>query len=124
MKLQAKDLRVGNLIENIHDQLITVTGFYIRGFEEKKGLIENYRPIPLTEEWLVKLGFEITYDEDKCKLFCIKNKHIGTLDVIKIQVDDEIIAYVNDIRVINIDYVHQAQNIVFALTGEELTIKE
>ena len=76
-------------------------------------------PIPLTEEWLVKFGFEeidgfLTLDlgsfsgarfifwyGDVLNLFCKSDMMLSK----------------------QIKYVHQLQNLYFALTGEELTIK-
>lgn len=73
------------------------------------GHITDIEPIPLTEEWLVKLGFEkILWDD----FTFFRNKGL-------------------DIEIHNggfyanrkIENVHTLQNLYFALTGEELTIK-
>ncbi len=71
------------------------------------------KPIPLTEEWLLRFGFEwygrITgwtinehsiNEKNGCFEFCI-NKEFS----------------------VELKYVHQLQNLYFALTGEELTLK-
>lgn len=78
-----------------------------------------FEQIPLTEEWLLKFGFEI----------------IGKLDMPNSSSDwyfSKIdfplsISYINNkVQFVNLElkYVHQLQNLYFALTGEELTIKE
>jgi hypothetical protein len=75
-------------------------------------------PIPLTEEWLLKFGFEKQQDGDltiypgkNCYAFSEQWIHNGypTSD---------------SNALMKCKYVHQLQNLFFALTGEELTIKE
>lgn len=75
-------------------------------------------PIPLTEDWLLKSGFK-------------KSKHWYTLGGIAIstdmnwltqKVDGMYVEFYNQFKCPK--YVHQLQNLYFALTGEELTIKE
>jgi hypothetical protein len=75
--------------------------------------IENYEPIPLTEEWLLNLGVE----------------YIDTVTFkgYKLDVGNMIIVYNNTVRLMGqpleyIKYVHQFQNLYFALTGEELQV--
>lgn len=73
---------------------------------------EDFDPIPLTEEWLVKFGF--------------KNKEKGNFSFnenmdLRIFGDE---ADYNGIWVSRIQYVHQLQNLFFALTGEELEMHE
>ena len=104
----------------------------------KKGIEPPVRPISLTEEWLLKFGFE------KIPHFTISNslvKSIGRnrqlsigcvgnpnemLFLQEIDVDGKTI---NDLICLhNWDYdkelhVHQLQNLYYALTREELTIK-
>lgn len=75
-------------------------------------------PIKLTPDWVEnKFGFhndEITYTKDIIMLApCVGgvNLYINTLTYGKV-------------RDLKIEYVHQLQNLYFALTGKELTIKE
>lgn len=73
-------------------------------------------PIPLTEEWLLKLGFEnLNYGWylNKIKLFDYSYKK-GSINL-------KINSF--DVPSTQIKYVHQLQNLHFALTEEELTIK-
>jgi hypothetical protein len=79
----------------------------------------NYAPIPLTEEWLLKLGFEKmefnhsnSYHLDL--VFCgIVYNYEGIIEM-HLQEDE--------ICLNHIKHVHQLQNLYFALTGEELLI--
>jgi hypothetical protein len=83
----------------------------------KNGVIkvEEIEPIPLTEEWLLKFGFHL----DPYKNFELNNININRLNF-KLTIFEDDDRY--DIP-IKTKYVHQLQNLYFALTGEELIIK-
>jgi hypothetical protein len=76
------------------------------------------KPIPLTEEWLIKLGFQydtITYYQQDYTGILIADGD-----------DDEFDLFFGSIKnriFVGIKYVHQLQNLYFALTDKELTIK-
>jgi hypothetical protein len=72
-------------------------------------LDDAYRPIPLTEEWLLKFGFEIT-------------DNFQTKDRFQTHKQDGIIWFEYGYIVVELNYVHQLQNLYFGLTNEELTI--
>lgn len=86
---------------------------YIRKFDIKKTL-----GIPITEEWLLRMGFKERYS----KSHQIEIKY----DFLKLYNSNG--DYIYDIGsntgVNTIHYLHQLQNLYFALTGEELEIKE
>ena len=120
--INAKELRIGNLIGfgekyfQVHE--IQEKCFYVLGEKgiELKNTVAELKPIQLTEEWLQKLGFK-------------QNKFDKVFEVENCQI--EIYFFDNDIKctvcvdsVINkkIEYVHQLQNLYFALTGSELTV--
>jgi len=69
---------------------------------------EFLQPIPLTEEWLLKFGFEKTSSN-----FYKKNS-------IDIQSEND---YFLGLVGMKHQYVHQLQNFYFAFYGEELTLK-
>ena len=111
--MKANELRIGNLILK-EGEIITVSSFTLYNVERDE---EAFEPIVLTEKWLLKLGFEwdIFYqgytdgnwvikpnDEKGYRLSYGKRKY--------------------DVIVWTIQYVHQLQNLYFALTGKELTI--
>jgi len=85
-------------------------------------LYEGYKPepLPLTEEWLIKFGFESDNytDEDRTPIYYIdKNGFNITFEYSKE-------CFLESIG-IDIEHVHQLQNLYHALTcGLELTIKE
>ena len=80
-------------------------------------------PIPLTEEWLVKFGFELNGEDYIIPnfIFEIRKKLKSHSDVFVLFHDsndmDEIMESVE------ISHIHQLQNLYFALTNEELKIK-
>lgn len=80
---------------------------------------ERLEPIPLTEEWLFKFGFKF---DGHCSWW--KNELIElTIDT----GEDEYSVFNNNgdyITLKGIKYVHSLQNLYFALTGEELEIKQ
>jgi len=85
---------------------------------------DAYDPILLTEEWLLKFFFE-----QRSNIWH-KQVHEGyvSLMIFKEEFKDKI-RFVTTLNIdgnrmpINIKHVHQLQNLYFALTGEELTIK-
>lgn len=101
---------------------------------------EELTPIELTEEWLLKLGFTQTTDNGEVKSYQLyikeenwffqydiiqrRNKEYWSGIVFKLYADGGYDDSGELDLVEKIKYVHQLQNIFFALTGEELTIKE
>jgi len=84
---------------------------------------EDSNPIPLTEEWLLKFGW--IWNEE-CKSY---EKYPNGDARMHLQFRDISGSYTMFNYVLKaliterIYYVHQLQNLYFALTGEELTIK-
>lgn len=136
--INSNELRIGNLIQcyrKAFDKEKTkhkISGiFFLDEFgdcvELEDGFIININkgiePIPLTEEWLLKFGFytnginDIYYtleiEEDSCDLYYLK--------------EDKTIAigqpYEAGGTELKFEYVHQLQNLYFALTGDELVCK-
>ena len=137
MGISAQELRIGNYINgSIGDDselvLCSVTGYDPRDefiFVSNDNNIHyaefvDFQPIPLTEEWLLGFGFvkirsenhalkgsdglyySVTFDE-KIRFNIYDNDSFSFKDFVK-----------------EIRYLHQLQNLYFALTGEELTIKQ
>jgi hypothetical protein len=113
--MKANELRIGNLIDTGDFHIPSCKGIY----EMKNDWFtysNMFNPIPLTEEWLLKFGFK--QDETYCsihikygiELMNIANKYFRGY-------------YRGATIAIDIQYVHQLQNLYFALTGEELTVK-
>jgi hypothetical protein len=143
--MKARELRIGNFINGIyHDyddgsqedienetlcKVVTldVSGngdypIYVYSDED----IEHFsvfKPIPLTEEWLIEFGFsrevkvgsEMGTDGVEFRVY--------HFDVLTFNTNHGWWYKVQRINDTPLEYVHQLQNLYFALTGEELTRK-
>lgn len=86
-----------------------------------------YEPIPLTEEWLLNLGFE-KYDSTWFRKMEMPSITKETIDI-RINVITKCTCVFGDEFLEpaffkECENVHQLQNLYFALTGEELEIKK
>jgi hypothetical protein len=119
--INANELRIGNLIYNqgkgISRRITTVSGNII--LERTKGKMKLIEPIPLTEEWLLKCG---GIDKDYTIEFKCKGKKI-VFSWFSREVISKNRHGWNSKKYKHIKYVHQLQNLYFALTNEELTMK-
>lgn len=123
--IQAKELRIGNyLYYRDKESFLEVVSLGSR-FEtiNERGLlygsddIEEYKPIPLTEEILLKCGFE--YSSKDWLELKYKNLIFNTDRSVNMSV-----VYLNTCNDwLEIKHLHQLQNLYFALTGKELEIK-
>jgi len=115
--MKANELRIGNYLNFFDKAFVKIVSirkdntYYIESKKEHTTyyhVIDAYEPIPLTEEWLLKFGFE---------------KHLN----IFINKQGWCIYFENGIlrwQSVILEHVHQLQNLYFALTGEELTTQE
>jgi hypothetical protein len=111
--MKANELRIGNLVEKHYKLHNETKRFDNIGYLDIANIYMNigeigYNPILLTEEWLLKLGFK-----KFCKDYAKKGIILHTRKR----------GFIIRKSVPQMDYVHQLQNLYFALTGEELTIK-
>lgn len=121
--IQANELRIGNWLEfNLYGSKwigqIDHTDFEFI-FDND---LRCANPIPLTEEWLVKLGFEKV--KNKIDIYEIGRLRIwsgsrGRYLAYLIEEDTTFGHYIP----VPIEYVHELQNLFFALCKQELTIK-
>lgn len=143
--MSATEFRIGNIVGKFFNREIGYIPSEVRGIakdtiyfddegEEKfrdKSDLTSLEGIPLTEEWLIRLGFKCVHE---------KNKHYNIVNP-KGYKDNYTINFVptlneqwtlcfHDLTVnqsyitcTHIKYVHRLQNLCFALTGEELSIK-
>ena len=86
---------------------------------------DDYKPIPLTEEWMLKFGF-VYKKNDKSNTYTLQNFRFNFVVDGKFK-GKTFLSYVNTLSFENVNcrkYVHQLQNLYFALTGEELIIQK
>ncbi len=115
--MTAKELRIGNYVY-FQDTLLK--------FDFESGWNFDYiKPIPLTEEWLLKFGFIRHHYDYANDVIYIKNIADNEID----NAEFEWGVYPNElgsgIQIKNrksLKYVHEIQNLYFALTGEELSV--
>lgn len=111
--MKANELRIGNLLYN-DGVVVTIDARSIFDIWDDNGL-GKYKPITLTPEWLERFGFE-SYLNSEYKKDCL---YIEILN-------DGTIEWCwgwNNEKSDPINYVHQLQNLYFALTGAELSLK-
>lgn len=127
--MKAEELRIGNLITDIWAS--EGSAFEVVRLSSKHQIIKygaafsanlkNIKGIPLTEEWLVKFGFEMTkrtgWFDKEITASC--GRRLGFMIKICPNGSWALAAYTD--RQTEIKYVHQLQNLYFALIGEELT---
>lgn len=130
--MKASELRIGNWVTHTADDRWSYRspekGPYVQfnfQWEDRDWFaygnslinIDLLKPIPFTEEWLIKIGFVRDYS------FSLKHKNFT------LYFDDGFFRlcvglYCEEAKsLVHIKYVHQLQNLFFALTGEELQIK-
>jgi hypothetical protein len=116
--IQANELRLGNLILK-NNEIHEISSLFFVDLHD--GTIrENYNnsyiiePIPLTEEWFLKFGFRTE------ETYCFE------LDDISINTKRELMWVFtkckNNVELEFPKYVHELQNLYFALTNNELEI--
>lgn len=134
--IQAQDLRIGNYLQSIDGKIICtyVKGFF--GHPVHSGIInhsgqindfEYLEPILLTKKWLLKFGFEKLKGKNADSYYGNAELNFGNL-VLKLNDYTALCCnggyqylFLNGYR-IPCKYVHQLQNLYFALTNEELTL--
>ncbi len=116
--MKAEELRIGNWVNLYDDYNSQVTGltntkkvWCVDDPTDKECAwsTDKIKPIPLTEEWLLKFGFEFD------GMFYQFNKHQIRL------IGEEVPYWIDSSYITNIKHVHQLQNLYFALTNKELT---
>lgn len=109
--MEVRELRVGNWYNWYADGEYYQFQVEPKDFKDEKYL--NFEPIPLTEEWLERFGFRKTFDSPFEDFEWSDNN---------LQLSENFDCYLGKFTQ-PIQYVHQLQNLSFALTGEELKLK-
>lgn len=136
--IQGHELRLGNLIATeglgLPQHVIELSqNTFVTNL--KANTLQHYKnaiPIPLTEEWLLKLGFNKVADKNKIANDKIVYGLFGIGFQLNLVVNHKWDVYTNWNNNKNyitangaaVKYVHQLQNLYFALTGQELTLQQ
>ena len=126
--MKANELRIGNLVKYqleswkissiFKDGPLELVRFEIY----KIANLKEFEPIPLTEEWLLKFGFEERKESENFSKWFIGENPVthDWLFFIKQFKDENKFFFQNGFH--KLDYLHQLQNLYFALTNNELEI--
>lgn len=147
--MKTSNFRIGNLVSAIYEDedgkssstICRITAIDEHGnlgdgwefmFESIDGdshdVYDDSFPIQLTEEWLIRFGFECIGKGTDYEIFCIgyevddSHEGIGSYDcAIELNKNDDGSFHL-ELSSVEIYHVHQLQNLVFALTGNELEL--
>ena len=130
--MKTSELRVGNYIKlMLNDEdfaVVQVTLNDLEAVDNKKGV---YEPMLLKEEWLLKHGFfvenfDYSIPISECKVAWLtlipQDEECTAYSVCVTQTDED--EDDQNVFLSDISYVHQVQNLYFALTGNELKYEE
>lgn len=129
--MKASELRIGNRLEyyigteGIEWQDTTIDAQDLLWLEDQEAHFNKcHRFIPLTEEWLLKFGFKSIgelHPTFRRKQYIIEDGIFreGRYSLRQIMNKEDSLCICNG----RLQFVHQLQNLYFALTGEELTVK-
>ena len=131
--MKREEFRIGNLVNyRIIDEIDERKQWYevsrIDEFDFMQ-IDDDYQPIELTEEWLLKFGFEkhdTTYTTSYKPMFYFliedfEYKETGFKGFIYPLTE---IGYFLSCQYVHLQHVHQLQNLYFALTGLELEYED
>jgi len=123
--MKANELRIGNYVKQSETGVSTchcpgdVFEWSLSDFYEvecSQLLMDTIEPIPLTEEWLLKFGFTGDYLFHDIEYFSLSKTNTGG--------NYYCVYFENEYTAVYIEYVHQLQNLYFALTGTELELTD
>lgn len=143
--IEIKELRIGNLL-SYDNQIVHVTSLSLDIDDEyedqigfcklgsvsneiaawNRSLVDKLAPIALTPEWLERCGYMKYVGNTGQEIYKCP---VGSMALYKLAGSKDWIIGANDfsggyLNLCTISYFHQLQNLYFALTGEELMIKQ
>lgn len=123
--MKASELRIGNLVRRVKTgEIMYILAVDISTIHQGLLTVEG---IPLTEEWLLRFGLKPNSDKS---IFMLTERpqwdDVTIRDYGKNQTPSQVnySVWYGDAPIMDqpLQYVHQIQNLYFALTGKELTI--
>ena len=131
--IDSNEVRIGNLVNyndgeyGFDDYVVIIEPHEIHTYRTIAERIKNaeFHPIPITPEWLERLGFEKRISPKGHENWVMYSQHHFAFVLREITpfIGFTYHSYGTD-HSLQIDHVHQLQNLYHALTGQELTVKE
>ena len=132
--MKATDLRIGNLVTDKWSvgkypfKIVSIGKniCHYFGNQEFSAKYEDLEPIPLTEEWLLKFGFEKAkhshgydcYIKDGFDFDIVSHGRYWVLAIYTDESCTDSLYFAHG----RFEYVHQLQNLYFSITGSELQL--
>lgn len=119
--MKSNELRIGNIVNYLGNEtsVNSISVGYVSTVSSGVITENQISEILLTEEWLLKLGFESCSDDGYTTDFNLN----GFVIINGLNTDGEEF-FVEDKSGVHVFHIHQLQNLYFALTGEELKITD
>ena len=131
--IDPKEVRIGNLVNynedgyGFDDYVVIIEPHEIHTYRTIAERIKNaeFHPIPITPEWLERFGFVKSISPKGHENWVMYSQHHFAFVLREITpfIGFTYHSYGTD-HSLQIDHVHQLQNLYHALTGQELTVKE
>ncbi len=131
--MDPKEVRICNLVNyndgeyGFDDYVVIIEPHEIHTYRTIAERIKNaeFHPIPITPEWLERLGFEKRISPKGHENWVMYSQHHFAFVLREITpfIGFTYHSYGTD-HSLQIDHIHQLQNLYHALTGQELTVKE
>lgn len=121
--MKAKNLRIGNYVENYKEvttiQSVNQWCYVMNAVDEVP--VEELKPITITEKWLIDFGFKPNHPIASRELnYFLKEQNITMIN----HYENGWLFKCDWWKVGKmVHFVHELQNLFFALTGEELELK-
>ena len=123
--MKSNELRIGNWVYWDGEMIINAHNIAEIDYFQRAGNPLDVKGIPLTEEWLIRFGFEGDKYSPSVHFKKEYKTSIGPLGVINLVWDKNgYNMWYQQLNAEPLRYAHQLQNLFFALTSEELKTKE
>lgn len=124
--MKITELRIGNLINNSNEVMAISSGESVTCYGLSfSGMVHftfnEIEPIKLTEEWLIKFGFEQCFDHWGGYLSPVFGQKETCLRINK---ENDSFYHQTNLEKIKVEYVHKLQNLYFAFSEKELEVKK
>lgn len=144
--MSPSELRIGNFVNHNTKGIVEIkgnkphSGDYMLVLDDEWVYLKNSKPIFLTEQWLINFGMEMPINEDPIFEYgkgeyndCFNHFKKTSQSLIDASFEYDGKEFWADSNgfwfkimhtYTHVEYVHQFQNLIFALTGKELTLQK